>query len=56
MLNRAFGIVGTSLMFAMIAAPAFAQSAAPLPEPGTIGVLAVGAGAAFVARKFFGRK
>jgi hypothetical protein len=43
----------------MIAAPVFAQATdgrISVPEPATIGVLAVGAGAAFVARKFLGRK
>ena len=56
MLNRIYAIAGTSLAFVMIAGPSWAGRPVSVPEPATMTVMAVGVGAAFIARKFLGRK
>ena len=56
MLNRVYALVGTSLAFAMMAGPSWAGTPVRVPEPATMTVMAVGVGAAFVARKFLRKK
>lgn len=55
-MRYAIAIVGASLALAFAASPAFAGAVVRIPEPGTMTIMAVGVGAAFVARKFLGRK
>ena len=58
MFNRIITVVGAWLALVSTTGPALAGPivVSPIPEPGTMGIFAVGIAGAYVARKFLGRK
>ena len=55
MIDRIVTTVGLALIMVATAAPAIA-STAPLPEPATMSLFGLGAGGAWVAKRFIRRK
>ena len=59
MLNRIAPVTAASVFFTLTVGPVFAGFFVPptrVPEPTTMTLFGLGVGAAFVARRFFGRK
>ena len=48
--------VASALLLVISAVPAFAGTSAPLPEPMTMTLFGLGAGGAYLAKRFIGRK
>ncbi len=49
-------LIAAALVLAGSAAPAFAGTPIPVPEPATMTLFGVGVGAAYLAKRFIGRK
>jgi hypothetical protein len=56
MIDRIVTILGVSVALALLAVPAIADSAQPLPEPATMSLFGLGVAGAFIARKLINRK
>ena len=54
--SYALQIAGVALCLSLVAAPSMATNAVPLPEPGTLSLIAFGIAAVILASRFRRRK